>query len=1225
MLFRSRDSKNGLSIFTELLQSDSGSIGTFGLGRVFARNVDIFDRGGVTEINAAELATESFKTEGLDFGNVSAMGLKIIDTPSQLFATPSKLTLGRFDTDVIVLGEMNLNGVRFAITQKKIEMSADDVEAGPGYIPANSIFARGGDVSGVRFTKPKLVVMPAGTYRVTADIGLGGGVVGNMNLGSARGSIEVTKDFTTISDIEAEVMNGRASGKLTVASGAGESQLKMNFEGVDAARLLTLQGGKVMPFSGIAKGSVDLRFPGDDPRNISGDIVADILPGNVDKNDSIKGKIVVKATSGLFEVSSTSLETAKTSLSASGRFDLKNDRSNLAVKLSSTDADEVSVILRSFDLAKDIQTRLDGFGLSFNGRMKFTGGLRGNIFDPMVSADFELGNLGVKGQALGGLSAKIERDENGFRILDGLLSEADGGRFSFGMVVPSRGDNNISIAGKLVRINTRSLFAVAPVDLPRGIRSLSGDTSGEINLSGLPSQMSGYVSLNGEKVSLSDEIIEFFSLQSRFVGSKVLIDNLTLRFDGGFANITGDIDTVSKNIGFKFVGNGVPLSQLSGLAENPTNFPKLSGVGEMSGEVSGVTDDLKSLIISFTGNGRGVGINGESFGDLAVSGATRGGLLSIKVDNLRQEKGQLIDATVDLGRDGLPFTADVLLKDASLNPYISLFKPNTSASISGRATGRISAAGMLTGNEGVAFSPSISSGNAAFTIFEIQIDETPLVATEPIAIKLTPDAVTFERANFAGGGSNVRISGTKAFSGDADNDFSVVGKVNLSLFNAFVKDTFFSGIADLNVRINGPNDTAKLNGKVEMLSSTLSTFVSGQRVSLERVKGTVIFTSSQAQIQNATGVIGGGKVNISGGARLNQNLELDALKLDLRGENVSVPLPKNFLTTGDVNLSISSRRSAGKLSSFVSGRIGARRSIYATKIDLADVIGKRRDSALASSSATTTSGFGDVTFDVLIEGRDALIVRNNLADLTASLSLRVTGDLNKPVIAGRIVASSGTLFFRSERYEIQRAELIFPPNTSLEPIVNLQAEADIKGYQILVNLNGGLSDIDALNATVRSNPTLPQADVISLITTGNLANAESGIPSSTQTGLSAAADILTDEIISKPISKATDRLFGLNRFEVDPILSGQRLNPTARLTVGRQINRNLLVSYSTNLAQDQNQIVALEYRLSNRLSFVAQYEQRSLSNVTQKANSLDRKSTRLNSSHEWISRMPSCA
>jgi hypothetical protein len=83
------------------------------------------------------------------------------------------------------------------------------------------------------------------------------------------------------------------------------------------------------------------------------------------------------------------------------------------------------------------------------------------------------------------------------------------------------------------------------------------------------------------------------------------------------------------------------------------------------------------------------------------------------------------------------------------------------------------------------------------------------------------------------------------------------------------------------------------------------------------------------------------------------------------------------------------------------------------------------------------------------------------------------------------------------------------------------------------------------------------------------------------------------------VRKATDKLFGLNVFEIDPLISGQNLaNPTARLTVGRQINNKLRVTYSTNLSQDQNQVLALEYRVSNKLSFVAQYEQRALSNVT---------------------------
>ena len=137
---------------------------------------------------------------------------------------------------------------------------------------------------------------------------------------------------------------------------------------------------------------------------------------------------------------------------------------------------------------------------------------------------------------------------------------------------------------------------------------------------------------------------------------------------------------------------------------------------------------------------------------------------------------------------------------------------------------------------------------------------------------------------------------------------------------------------------------------------------------------------------------------------------------------------------------------------------------------------------------------------------------------------------------------------------------------------------------------------------MRSNPALPQSDVISLITTGSTTDSAGGIPTLAQSGINTAAEILTDEIINKPLAKATDKLFGLNVFEIDPTISGNRLNPSARLTVGRQINRNLKVTYSTNLSEDQNQILALEYRVSNKLSFIAQYEQRPISNVTQRNN-----------------------
>ena len=47
-------------------------------------------------------------------------------------------------------------------------------------------------------------------------------------------------------------------------------------------------------------------------------------------------------------------------------------------------------------------------------------------------------------------------------------------------------------------------------------------------------------------------------------------------------------------------------------------------------------------------------------------------------------------------------------------------------------------------------------------------------------------------------------------------------------------------------------------------------------------------------------------------------------------------------------------------------------------------------------------------------------------------------------------------------------------------MINLQAETEIAGYQIFVNLSGPLTDTEQLVASLRSSPALPQADVISL-------------------------------------------------------------------------------------------------------------------------------------------------
>jgi translocation and assembly module TamB len=153
---------------------------------------------------------------------------------------------------------------------------------------------------------------------------------------------------------------------------------------------------------------------------------------------------------------------------------------------------------------------------------------------------------------------------------------------------------------------------------------------------------------------------------------------------------------------------------------------------------------------------------------------------------------------------------------------------------------------------------------------------------------------------------------------------------------------------------------------------------------------------------------------------------------------------------------------------------------------------------------------------------------------------------------------------------------------------------------VIVSFTGPLSQPQAV---VRAEPALPQEDVVSLITTGQLASGDASTSVLSQSGLGTATSLLTDALINAPAQRATSKLFGLTRFEINPVIGGRSgSSPAARLTVGKRVSKELSVSYSTNVTSDPNQIIALEYRVSDRLSFTAQYEQASTQTLSARNN-----------------------
>jgi translocation and assembly module TamB len=327
---------------------------------------------------------------------------------------------------------------------------------------------------------------------------------------------------------------------------------------------------------------------------------------------------------------------------------------------------------------------------------------------------------------------------------------------------------------------------------------------------------------------------------------------------------------------------------------------------------------------------------------------------------------------------------------------------------------------------------------------------------------------------------------------------------------------------------------------------------------------------------------------VAGGAQLSGFMP-SSFRFSVQGDQVTVPYPTGFRTTADADLEINGKRAAntGVITTFISGPVTLRRAEYTEDIELADLINQRREASL-------TEGAGDgalaatTQLDLRIEGRDALVVRNNQADVVGSVSLRVTGPVDDPIVAGRISASRGTLNFRRERYEVTRGFIDLPAQRDADPILNIQAESEIRGYRVIADLTGPLSQP---SATVRSDPALPQVDVVSLILTGEISQDGAGNSTLAQSGVGTAASLLANTIINEPLRRATSGLYGLS-LELDPLIAGRGgASPTARLRITQPISKELSVTYSTNVTADQNQIISVEYRVSDRLSFIAQYEQ----------------------------------
>jgi translocation and assembly module TamB len=380
------------------------------------------------------------------------------------------------------------------------------------------------------------------------------------------------------------------------------------------------------------------------------------------------------------------------------------------------------------------------------------------------------------------------------------------------------------------------------------------------------------------------------------------------------------------------------------------------------------------------------------------------------------------------------------------------------------------------------------------------------------------------------------------------------------------------------VDVTGSRSAPRLTGTLELDGAGLR--ARGFPHGVEDLTGTVRFTESAAELDSVSGFLAGGRLTIEGEAAYSGG-RLSSYDIRPSGRGMSLRYPEGLRSLVDAEL----RLFGDTEQQWVTGRIDVRQALYTRRYDVAsEILGAGRT---LTSPAPSSLDEG-ARLDLQIRAPGTLLIDNNLARLTASADLALQGTTRAPVVTGRAEIESGQVYFQGRTYVIRRGTLDFVNPRKLDPLFDIEAETQIRSYRVTLHVSGTL---ERVTPTLTSDPPLSSLQILALLAGQD----ESEVASLTQTQArasqaqlaAAGAATLAAGRLSESVGleREAERLFGLNRFSIDPsLLRGAGSTPTARVTVGKRLTPDLNVLYSQDLRGTEERILAVEYNLSDRLS-----------------------------------------
>jgi translocation and assembly module TamB len=440
--------------------------------------------------------------------------------------------------------------------------------------------------------------------------------------------------------------------------------------------------------------------------------------------------------------------------------------------------------------------------------------------------------------------------------------------------------------------------------------------------------------------------------------------------------------------------------------------------------------------------------------------------------------------------------------------------------------------------------------------------------SNPIQVDYAKSVVTLQPVEIRGTGTSLHLQGSMPMAGNASPNLSARGNIDVRALRLVMPDAQSSGILAVDVRTSGAAKSPNVEGQIQVKDVALATIDSP--VGIEKLNGTIDVSSDHIRISNMTGQMGGGKVSVGGAIAYRPSLQFN---LAVQGQAIRYRYPGGLRTLVDTNLAFSGTTEASTLN----GRILVGGLTFSPEFDLA----KFADQFSTTTPTPAQPGFADnIQLAINVQSKENLNAVSSQVSIGGRVDLQVIGTAANPVITGRTNLTSGELFYRNVRYELQRGVITFDDPNETHPVMNVSVTTTVQQYNLTLTMRGPL---DKLTVAYMSDPPLATADIINLIARGKTTQEASASSQSTDSMVASGA--------ASELSSSVQKMAGISSLQIDPLLGGNNQNPSARIAIQQRVSKNFFFTFSTDVSQPGNEVVQGEYHFNRRWSATVSRDQ----------------------------------